>query len=344
LDTRYLSIEVGELSGIWNNASMRILVVIAHYFQRSGEPHPKYGSLRGDPRPRVSALTASVTTLHRLFGPRQYMFDYVAWRADGANRWQDSLVDIVICTSRSDHVLDQLGLPTSAYTHQPTSAEPMLLGFECQTLLRDRLGHYDFYCYMEDDLVIHDPMFFTKLSWFTTAVADATALLQPNRYECDSYGGGRKAYVDGHLNSEVTKGLQPKSRRASIVGKLMGQRMTFYRASNPHSGCYFLTEAQMESWSRQSHFLDRDVSFVGPLESAATLGIMRTFKIYKPAPENACFLEVEHAAGEDLLRIENQSPHSDPPLPLQSVVTLPRPDQRRKWGERRNRSARRRKR
>ncbi len=33
---------------------------------------------------------------------------------------------------------------------------------------------------------------------------------------------------------------------------------------------------------------------IGPLESAATLGIMRSLKIYKPAPENANFLEVEH--------------------------------------------------
>jgi hypothetical protein len=38
-------------------------------------------------------------------------------------------------------------------------------------------------------------------------------------------------------------------------------------------------------------FFDRDTSFIGPLESAATLGIMRAFRIYKPAPEHAAFLE-----------------------------------------------------
>ena len=50
----------------------------------------------------------------------------------------------------------------------------------------------------------------------------------------------------------------------------------------------------METWSRQPHFLDRDTSFIGPLESAATLGIMRTFRVYKPAVESAGFLEIEH--------------------------------------------------
>ena len=38
-----------------------------------------------------------------------------------------------------------------------------------------------------------------------------------------------------------------------------------------------------------------DTFFAAPkLESAATLGIMRAFRIYKPAPENASFLEIEH--------------------------------------------------
>jgi hypothetical protein len=50
----------------------------------------------------------------------------------------------------------------------------------------------------------------------------------------------------------------------------------------------------MAHWMRQPHFLDRSPAFIGPLESAATLGIMRTFRIYKPARENASFLEIEH--------------------------------------------------
>jgi hypothetical protein len=51
----------------------------------------------------------------------------------------------------------------------------------------------------------------------------------------------------------------------------------------------------MEHWTRQAYFLDRAASFVGALESAATLGIMRTLQVYKPALENGNFLEVRHS-------------------------------------------------
>ncbi|MNC93925.1 hypothetical protein D3C83_106610 [compost metagenome] len=50
----------------------------------------------------------------------------------------------------------------------------------------------------------------------------------------------------------------------------------------------------MQSWAQRPEFLNRDTSFAGPLESAATLGIMRFFRAYKPARENAGFLEVRH--------------------------------------------------
>jgi hypothetical protein len=50
----------------------------------------------------------------------------------------------------------------------------------------------------------------------------------------------------------------------------------------------------MEHWARQPYFLDRAAFFIGALESAATLGIMRTFQVYKPVLENGDFLEIRH--------------------------------------------------
>jgi hypothetical protein len=58
----------------------------------------------------------------------------------------------------------------------------------------------------------------------------------------------------------------------------------------------------MAQWANQTYFLDRDISFVGPLESAATLGIMKTFRIYKTSPEQASFLEIQHF-GTGFLRL-----------------------------------------
>jgi hypothetical protein len=74
----------------------------------------------------------------------------------------------------------------------------------------------------------------------------------------------------------------------------MEQPVVFQRALNPHSGCFFLNAKQMAYWASQPYFLDRDTSFIGPLESVATLGIMRTFRIYKPGPAYASFLEIQH--------------------------------------------------
>jgi hypothetical protein len=96
------------------------------------------------------------------------------------------------------------------------------------------------------------------------------------------------------------------AEKPELLGKIMNHPVTFCRAANPHSGCYFLNNRQMEHWVKQPHFLDRDTSFVGPLESAATLGIMRTFKIYKPAPTNASFLEIQHFGTAFLNLIGNQ--------------------------------------
>jgi hypothetical protein len=45
---------------------------------------------------------------------------------------------------------------------------------------------------------------------------------------------------------------------------------------------------------RQPYFYDRDCSLTGPLESAATLGIMKTFKLYKAAWGMAEFFEIQH--------------------------------------------------
>jgi hypothetical protein len=91
-----------------------------------------------------------------------------------------------------------------------------------------------------------------------------------------------------------------------LTGKIMGTPVPFRRPLNPHSGCYFLNASQMAYWAKQPYFLDRDTSFIGPLESAATLGVMRTFRIYKPAPSMAAFLEIEHAGTGFLALIGGQ--------------------------------------
>ena len=273
---------------------MRILFTIPHYFRGEGKrKRGKHGSLRNDPGPRIQALRAAVCSLHQTFGPNQRIIDIATRTALLANTAQSHEIDVIICTTKGRHLLNKLNLSKELFEHHSTNAEPLFLGFECRRALRERLGIYDYYCYLEDDLIITDPFFFTKLAWFN-AHAGNRCLLQPNRFEKSFRGQYLKVYIDGDLAPHVTEKYQDVREDPKLNGRVMNAGITLLRARNPHSGCYFLNARQMEHLARQPYFLDRDTSFIGPLESAATLHIMRAFKVYKPAPGNACFLEVEH--------------------------------------------------
>ena len=281
---------------------MRILFGICHYFNPEGGQH---ASLAKNPKPRIAALTRQITALHQLYGPGQCILDIATRTAMPAGHAHPSRLDVVVCTTKARHLLNSLPLPKTMYGERPSDADPMLLGYECQELFRERLGDYDYYCYMEDDLVLHDPWLFLKINWFTRNAGNV-ALLQPNRYEAPAVGPFNRVYVDGEVKTQATARFQDISVQPELKALIMDQPVSLRRVSNPHAGCYFLNAAQMEHWTREPHFCDRATDFISPLESAASLGIMRTFRVYKPAPANAAFLEVEHAGTSFSSLIGNQ--------------------------------------
>ena len=82
--------------------------------------------------------------------------------------------------------------------------------------------------------------------------------------------------------------------------------VTFGRPLNPHAGCFFLSRAQLEHWIAHPAFADRGAAFIGPLESAATLSVMRAFRIYKPVVDNAAFLEIEHQSTQFISQLRSE--------------------------------------
>jgi len=295
---------------------MRILAAIPHYYGTAGARSPdgrRHGSVGHNPQHRFVALSACIASLHQLYGPAQHIIDQATRVAKSANLQVAGRVDVVVCTTGEDHLIGRLTLPGGSCTHHPTGCSPALLGFECHAVLRDRLGDYDYYAYLEDDLISRDPWLFVKLGWFTAQLGDGV-LLQPNRYEVGPLGLVHKAYIDGDLHVDVTAPFQDVEVAPIATGRLLGTTVAFQRAKNPHAGCFFLNSRQMESWARQPYFLNRDASFIGPLESAATLGVMRTFRVYKAAAESASFLEIEHFGtsflGELRRRGDVESAHS----------------------------------
>lgn len=282
---------------------MKILITIPHYYNASGDGH---GSGGKSPKPRIHALAACMFSIYSLFSASQCMIDIQNKKAISVNNNLVHNIDIVICTANDKHLLEHLSVPTSFYRHYNTILEnPKFLGFECQKILKENLGKYDYYCFMEDDLIINDPLFFEKIKWFNKGT-ESVNLLQPNRYEISGQGKVLKAYVDGDIRLQATESYQDISEFSHLHTNFLGQKLLFQRALNPHSGCYFLTQEQMEYWVGQQHFLDMDASFISPLESSATLGIMKTFRVYKPAPQNASFFEIQHFGDQFLRLIGNQ--------------------------------------
>jgi len=268
---------------------MRILFTVAHYYKAK---EGFYGSQRADPKPRIDALTRLIATLHASFGKRQGLLDPPRRQLFETNgQWRDE-IEVVVCTTGDAHLAG--ALPQNLFRHHSTAAEPMLLGYECHAVLKEGLGRFDYYCYLEDDILVDDPWFFRKLAWFTKEAGDR-ALLQPNRYELSPADKVHKLYIDCNLlKPELSEKYQNVKLRPEIQKRVMNEKVVLKRVNNPHAGCFFLNAKQMAKWAEQPYFLDRATDFGGPLESAATLGVMRCFECYKPARECAAFLEVEH--------------------------------------------------
>ena len=173
---------------------------------------------------------------HQLYGSAQHIIDQVTRVALPANAFTAGQLDIVVCTTGEAQLLDRMRGPPGLFNITPR-CPPALLGFECHAVLRDRFGEYDYYAYLEDDLIVRDPWFFAKLRWFTDQLGDEV-LLQPNRYEVGPLLGlVHKAYIDGDVHGPVTAPFQDVLVKPVASGSLLGTTVTFERAKNPHAGC-----------------------------------------------------------------------------------------------------------
>ena len=279
-------------------AMRKVLIVIPHFY---GAGNGFYGSTGSDSAARVAALERVIGGLHQSLGSRQafllWLQQHVPGKGNGhvinANTDFSSQIDIVICTTQGKHLIAELGVSNQLYHHQPTDAEPMLLGFSCHQVLKAHLGRYDWYCYLEDDIFVNDPLFFPKMEWFISLHGE-DAVLAPHRFERSATEPAHKLYVDGSVRPDFTATWQDVNDRRQLEAEAMGQKLKFERWPNPNWGGFCLSAKQMETWVSQPYFLDRDCSFAGSIESACNLGLIKTFRQYKPSPSCASFLEVEH--------------------------------------------------
>jgi hypothetical protein len=274
---------------------MRILLAMPHFFDARGTDITNR-SRRADARQeRLRALIAAVAGVHQALGSATYGLDHekrTSWQMASAT---PHALDLVICTAGDAHLLAELAPLRLAFRHHATDAAPMMLGFECHKVLRDAHGRYDYVGYLEDDIVLIDPLFFHKRRLFDRRFGPE-ALLQPNRYEASPSGPVHKLYVDYRLNPRVTAKYQNIAEAPRLDLPFLDGTVGFERTTYPSAGCFFLNDEQLGIWTASKNFLDGDVSYMSPLDSAVTLSIMKTFRVYKPVLDQAWFLEVLHAS------------------------------------------------
>jgi hypothetical protein len=198
-----------------------------------------------------------------------------------------------------------------------------MLGFACHTVLTERAAGTTGSAIRGRHGGVR-PLFLRKIALLEQASAGEAVLL-PNRFETDPGGRFPKLYVDGPIPAHVTRRWQDVGRQHSINLGYLGENVQIERPTNPHAGCWFLSRRQFARWQAQPWFADRRPLFFGPLESAATLGIMRTFRLYKPALDNAAFLEAEHpTTGHGRRRRRQRGPASaqqQDPSPSSATAT-----------------------
>jgi hypothetical protein len=168
-----------------------------------------------------------------------------------------------------------------------------MLPFGSYQIFERESNNYDWFVYSEDDLLLTDSLFFIKQKIFQDEFG-FKRVLQPNRFELNVRGPRFKTYIDGDQSEIFYKSsIKNLPDEDLLFQKINSDKIEYRRARNPHSGFFCLSGEQLKYWMSKDYFLNLDCSFVSPLESAATLGILRTFAIYKPEP-NRGFLEIEH--------------------------------------------------
>lgn len=271
---------------------MKALVVLVHYF--AAEANPRHASVDASRRTdRASAVERVLRGYRGAFGPASKIRfaekDYLLAPQSGLQ------IDLRVLTVEGHSLVEPAlreRLAVSQTTANPDN--PRMLGFNACRVFAKYARDYDWFVFSEDDLLVRDAQFFDKLIWFNRAFGDRR-VLSPNRVEWNDSARTQKTYIDGDLTPGTFQRLSAPVADVDILrADVMGVETTFRRARNPHSGFFAVTRAQLDYWMAQPHWLDHDVSFVSPLESAATLGLTKTFAVYKPDGPSASFLEVEH--------------------------------------------------
>ena len=289
---------------------MKILIVIPHYYKY--DPKSKNASSYMKDEARAKVLQETITSIFDTFNPNDRYINnalvenQLIYYLESANTRLKYKIDICICTYKDFHLLDMIDIPKYKYHRiDVNTSSPIYLEFGCLKVLKNNLNHYDYNCLLEDDLVINDSYFFNKLSWFEDTFG-IDCLLQPHRYIINQYPRFTKVYCDPELQKSLMRRWVNFNSKLNLEAIYLNKKIKFIKSTNPHSGSFFLSSRQFEHMVNEKSYGIPTAEFISPIESAATLGIMKSFNVYKTVQEDNNFFEIEHR-GYDAWKFQDNS-------------------------------------
>jgi hypothetical protein len=277
---------------------MRVQVCIPHYFREHADPEANphgYGSLRRGARlSRSIALGRCISSLLNLRRGQETCLLNISNRTIEHHRNTESPLEIAICifTDGENMLSEVIDLyKNEIQIVRKSINNPRDLPLDCRDYLIKNHSDYDLLCYIEDDIIIHDKLYFDKIIWFHDQTNHQLSLM-PHRYECIDKGNIDKLIIDGPNFTGDRAIAIPQQKVA--YGEFRGvEPVSFDMASNPHSGTFAVS--QQQALKLRERFQPR-VGFIGPMETAATLTVLLSFPVLKPSQECWQFLRVEHGS------------------------------------------------
>ncbi|WP_293121940.1 hypothetical protein [Microcoleus sp. bin38.metabat.b11b12b14.051] len=192
-------------------------------------------------RPKVFAAVAHITSVEESNNPEKAAakIERLRHTIDGLlTSFAHCDLSIAIQTLPNRHVtayLPEYQLKCIQIQEGP-ECDPMFVEFRLQEEFVERVEEFDWFLFIEDDIVLYDSFTLEKLEKFNQQSGYDNAILYPNRYEMYQ---GTKRYID--LTIE-----QPLSWNQLSSVEIEGVK--FAEFSNPHAAVYCLSRKQMKHW------------------------------------------------------------------------------------------------
>lgn len=279
---------------------LTVRIGIPHFFKEM-DGGSGYGS--GRPGQELARSMALGRCLSSLLALRRTSEDAVLNIADQCidhwpsepqrlQRLQAIAIEIHVFTDGTHYLKDVLDLyGQRLQVHRVSLENPRHLPLATRDWLVHQSSDADLTLYLEDDLVISDPLFLDKQHWFLERT-EQTLVLMPHRLEPIPGGSQSQLIVDGPLRPEfISRFCTPQQHALRGRFDPQGAELSFDITANPHSGCFVLGRTQVE---RLRHTNLPTDGFVGPLETAATLTALAHFPVLKTSAPHQHFLTLEH--------------------------------------------------